>query len=53
LKLQHKGTTYALNENTRFEMNVDGDNFQPRIEGFRVDGPLMMQNYNINGRRGF
>jgi hypothetical protein len=50
-------TTYALNENIQiaFEMNVDGDNFQlPRIEGFRVDGPfLMMQNYNINGRRGF
>jgi hypothetical protein len=50
-------TTYALNENIQiaFEMNVDGDNFQlPKIEGFRVDGPfLMMQNYNINGRRGF
>lgn len=49
--------TYALNENIQlsFEMNVDADNFQlPKIEGFKVEGPfLMMQNYNINGRRGF
>lgn len=49
--------TYALNENIQlsFEMNVDADNFQlPKIDGFKVEGPfLMMQNYNINGRRGF
>lgn len=49
--------SYALNESIQlsFEMNVDADNFLlPRIDGFKVDGPfLMMQNYNINGRRGF
>ena len=50
-------SSYALNENIQlsFEMNVDADNFMlPKIDGFKVDGPfLMMQNYNINGRRGF
>ena len=50
-------SSYALNENIQlsFEMNVDADNFMlPKIDGFKIDGPfLMMQNYNINGRRGF
>lgn len=50
-------SSYALNENIQlsFEMNVDADNFiLPKIDGFKIDGPfLMMQNYNINGRRGF
>ena len=49
--------SYALNETIQvaFEMNVDADDFQlPRIDGFKVEGPfLVMQNYNINGRRGF
>lgn len=49
--------TYALNENIQlsFEMNVDADNFLiPKIDAFKVEGPfLMMQNYNINGKRGF
>lgn len=50
-------STYALNESIQlsYEMNVDADNFQlPKMDGFKVEGPfLMMQNYNINGRRGF
>lgn len=50
-------TSYGINENIQlaFEMNVDADDFTlPKIEGFRVEGPfLTMQNYNINGRRGF
>ena len=50
-------STYGINENIQlsFEMNVDADDFTlPKIDGFRVEGPfLMMQNYNINGRRGF
>lgn len=50
-------TSYGINEKIQlsFEMNVDADDFSlPKIDGFRVEGPfLMMQNYNINGRRGF
>lgn len=49
--------SYALNETIQiaFEMNVDADNFRlPKMDAFKVEGPfLVMQNYNINGRRGF
>ncbi len=50
--------SYALNENIElvFSMNVDADNFvlPQLLDNFKVQGPFMfVQNYNINGRRGF